>query len=316
MPRPTICLVAVAAVGLSGCRQSGQDVATETPAEAQLPATGSSAYPPEFWNTWRDGKAEVAAYEVTVPNSRRKSFVVTVFALEKLSNSRRVRAEQYRGRDVFPAMKMNVIRESAPGSGQMLSVFAALEPVNGHAAGNTTKVSFSAWGWPGHLWRQLTLTGNRANLSWHSYIEGEADGQSIRAFRDQYGVPEDALPMCARRIAWPILRLGQTEWFDYIPSLTDRRIHSERTLPDLTLSLSRDRHTTVVPAGSFRTHTFKASLPDIKLTKTWDVEADPPHRIVRWQTGLGETGSLLGAGRTEAEITNVDEALSRVGVRR
>ena len=306
-------IAAAVALLLSSCSRPPERAA-EKPPSAKSQQKPPSSYTEEFWKTWQDGKAEVSAYQVTRP--RGSSTSVVVFALERFSSSRRVRADNHSGRDVFPVMKMNAVREYGPGAGDMLNVFAALEPVNGQPAGSTVKVGYSSWDWVGSVWRQILLTGRRADLSWRSYLSEEADGQSTRVYPDQHGVPEDCLPMCARRISWPILRLGETQTFSVLPSLTTGRIHDDRARVRVKLSLTKERSTTVVPAGAFRTHTFTAAWPEGGAATTWRVEADPPHRIVRWETRAGETASLLGSERlTEPKDGPVSaEVLRRLGL--
>jgi hypothetical protein len=104
-------------------------------------------------------------------------------------------------------------------------------------------------------------------------------------------LPADALPLVARRIAWPRLRLGQTYPVHLLSELND-------TAPlegsPATVSLGEARQTVTVPAGSFRVRVFRATGAS-QPSRTWYVEADPPSRIIRWEFTGGERASLVSS---------------------
>jgi hypothetical protein len=277
-------LAAAVALLLSACEKSPE----APPAQEQTRRTAPSAspYPQEFWSTWNDGLAEVSAYELTYPDGRRGTAVL-VFALEQWSAGQRTEAGNgYGGSDTVSTLRMTAHRQRAPGIGETLSVAAALEPVGGEVAGHTVKVLYAGRDWSGPV-------------SWHG-LGPAGEGHAVRSYPDPQGVPDDALPLCARRIAWPVLRLGQSGVFASRPSLRQPVGVTDRTV--LRLTLSAERQTTVVPAGSFRTHRFTAEGQGSgPVSRRWEVETEPPHRIVRWDASDGETGVLLGSGRWKLE---------------
>jgi hypothetical protein len=224
----------------------------------------------------------------------RKGTATASFRTGKFSNSRRVETGSS-GPDVFPVMAMILVKNAGPLQRETTSVFAALESVNGLPMGTPTKVTFGRQSPGGHEWGQLLIHRKSASQLWHSFREAEGDGHRVLKYEADLSVPEDALPLCARRIAHPILRLGQTAAAKVITSLAYLPVETA----DAVLSISQERRTTVVPAGSFRTHTFTARRKD-GMTKTWDVETEPPHRIIRWATTDGETGELAGTGPASA----------------
>jgi hypothetical protein len=73
----------------------------------------------EFWQTWGDGQAEVAAYSLTMPKygQLRKGTCVAITVTEPFSKSLRVKADdgKHAKADVLPAMKLNLIREYQTG---------------------------------------------------------------------------------------------------------------------------------------------------------------------------------------------------------
>lgn len=267
---------------LTGCERASDpkpharvDVTKRKPAES---------YSPEFPKSWEDGHTERSTYDLT--SGGRKGRAVASFRMAGMSNSRRAESER-NGDDVFPIMKMNVLSQIEPEAQEMLSVLAALTSVNDLPPGTVARVSYSRQAQDGQEWGSLLVHSKSASHTWHSFREPWADGQRLIPFVSDRSVAEDALPLCARRMAWPILRLGQ--------EMNVRIISSLRNLPldiaEATLSLSQTRQTTTAPAGSFRTHTFTARWKN-GPTKIWDVETEPPHRIIRWQSG--DEKGLLG----------------------
>jgi hypothetical protein len=255
------------------------------------------AYPNEFWAHWQPDKAEVSVYDVVLPRKHqyRKATATAVFNIDRFSRSRRVATSRQLGPDVWPAMKMHVLRKYTARAGDSLTAFAILDEVDGQPAGAASRIDYANWSLSGTIWRQLLPNGRQATLAWHVATEEEADGLGTRTFGDQNNVPEDCLPIAARRIGWPILRLGETGLYNVISSIEHAGVHNDRGATAVHLSLTSQRRTTVVPAGSFRTHTFKAVWPRNVRNKTWDVEADPPHRIVRWTSSEGESANLVSS---------------------
>jgi hypothetical protein len=256
----------------------------------------AASYPPEFWNTWGNGHVEVSFYNLTVRGKKQpvKGTAIASFRIGKFSNSRRVQTGSSSA-DVFPVMAMIIVKDAGPLQRETISVFAALEPVNELPMGTPTKVTFGRQSIDGQEWGQLLIHRKSASQVWHSFREVEGDGHRLLNYAPDMTVPEDALPLCARRIAHPILRLGQAAPAKVITSLANLPLKTA----EVVLSMSQERRTTVVPAGSFRTHTFTAKGKN-GITKTWEVETEPPHRIIRWQTSDGETGELAGTGPTSA----------------
>jgi hypothetical protein len=284
-----------------------------------------SPYGADFWQTWGDGQAEVAAYDLTMPRygQPRKGTAIAITVSEPFSNSARVKADEgkHSGADVFSAMKLNLIREYQTGIynyNDMLSVFVALEDVNRRAAGKATKITFSSQEWCGHVWSELLFGPARIEQMRHSYFDGEGDSQRVIEEHSS-GIPEDTLMLAARRIAWPRLRLGQSYVVHVLTSLeTERAQHVGLRFFPATLFLSKVRRTTTVPAGSFRTNEFRVKRED-GFTWTYSVEADPPFRVIRWENSTGEHAELIGSARMEYWEMNAEggeKALEKLGLTR
>src|SRR4051794_35869994 len=118
----------------------------------------------DFWQTWGDGQAEVASYDLTMPKygQLRKGTAIAIFVTEPFSKSLRVKADdgKHAKADVASVMKLNLIREYQTGVynyKDMLGTFVWLEGVDNRPEGMAAKVSFSSQEWCGHVWSQLTF---------------------------------------------------------------------------------------------------------------------------------------------------------------
>ena len=131
---------------------------------------------------------------------------------------------------------------------------------------------------------------HRSSDSFRMQTHGE---RLVAMFRDgarkiirypEGGLLEEALPLCARRIAHPRIRLGRAWHYIVLRAntLDWESIH---------LELSNARHTVETPAGAFRAHRFTARMADGQL-RTWWTEIDPPHRIVRFERSDGFQATL------------------------
>jgi hypothetical protein len=263
------------------------------PIPPQSTEVASYEYPPQFWKTWGNGHTEVSTYDLSLRRNKEtvKGTAVAIFTIEDFSNSSRF-VVSGTGADVFPVMRMNLIKQVGPDVQEMVSAFAALQSVNQLPAGTIAKLSHSRQSWAGHTWSQLLVHRRSATYSWRS--DTKADGQSIVKVNPDDAAFEDALPLCARRIAHPVLRLGQTLPAGLVSSISKH----PPTIDDVVLTMSQERRTTVVPAGSYRTHAFRVKWKDGR-TQTWEVETESPHRIIRWQASDGETAELLSEKRPD-----------------
>ena len=292
----------------TGCSREPQRAAE--PAKPSAAAPRPNPYGPEFQEQWNDSQAEVAAYSLALPDGSRGE-AVTITELQQLSASARVPVNDTARSDVFPAIKLNVVRRYRTGiedRSSLLSVVIALGEINGLPAGAATDVSLSRQQWSGHSWRTLLFTKDRALIT---TLDGHSGASRKQVSFPGMRLPEDALLLVARRIGWPRLKLGQKYRADVLSSLEDA---GEMQVSSVWLTLPDTRETVVTPAGSFRCHRFTATWPDGR-TKTWLVQGDPPFRVVRWQLSDGERAELLGADRMNyANVRNSAAARKRLGL--
>ncbi len=321
-------LVALALLGLlTGCAsrdaerpQSGPVVppsSTATPASS-LPVLPASPYGPEFWKVWGDGQAELAGYTLRTPRygHLREGTAVTIFVTEPFSNEARVKADpgKHPDADVFPVMKLNLMEDFPTGIydyNVMTSVFVALQAVNGRSAGRSTKISFTAQEWCGHVYQHLLFDQQRVRSTLHSYFDGEGDEQrDLPAPRE--GIAEDELLFWARGIAEPKLQPGETRNFPLLPSLKRARFaHEPISWGEVRLSRAVSRQTIDVPAGQFETEVYSAEIPG-GLRRDFYVETASPHRVLKWTSSDGESAELLNSVRAKYWELNGMDGVTRI----
>jgi hypothetical protein len=252
----------------------------------------------DFWKHWGDGKAELNGYRLTQPRygAPRAGTAVYVFVTEDFSDSLRVKADPGRhpASDVYPVMKLNAIRRFQTGIYDydvMTSTFLRVGP-----GWPVAKVSFSSREWCGQLWHELLPRDGRVSGVFHSYFDGEADGQDDLELPKE-GVFEDALPVLLRGCNGEYLEPGESRTIPFLPSLLWARLnHKPLAWTRARISREAGLSSLAAPAGRYRVTVYKVSVEDGRAL-AFEIEAAPPHRLVR-QTGPdGEELKLTGSTR-------------------
>lgn len=256
-----------------------------------------------FAQTWHDGKAELAGYQLTINRygQTRTGTAVTIFVTEPFSLSKQVKADdgKHPASDVVNVMKLNLVQDFQTGIYPyhlMTSAFAAIE---GSETGKVLKTTFSATEWCGQAWDQRNFRSDQVEHITHSYFDGEEAKGTLQG--KSGGLSEDALMLWARGFAMPFLKEGQgTE----VPLLRSSKLVRLRHMPMVweRARLSRPAGTTqvTVPAGTFEVETLTAEVTgEEKLQRTWtfDVEKAWPNRLIRWTCSDGEKGEMVGSDR-------------------
>jgi hypothetical protein len=211
-----------------------------------------------------------------------------------------VKAEEA-GPGTFQVLKLNLAQDFQTGIYDyhlMTSAFVAAEGAAGLPAGAPVKVSFSAQEWCGHVYQQALFGRQGADVTLHSYFEGEADQESELAGGP--GLSEDALLIWARGLAWPAVAPGETATVPILTSLQRSRLrHRPAAWEEAELSRAAETRQLTVPAGTFEVAEARATIRGATGERTWtfQVEQAEPHRIVAWETSEGERAELLGADR-------------------
>lgn len=258
----------------------------------------TASRPPDFWQHWGDGKAELNGYKLTQPRygAKRAGTAVLVFVTEDMSDSLRVKADpgQHPASDIYPVMKLNAIRDFQTGIydyNVMTSTFARVSP-----GWPVAKVSFSSQEWCGHVYHQLIPRGDAITGVFHSYFDGEADGKEDLTLPKD-GVFEDALPVLLRGCGMAYLGPGETRSVPFLPSLLRARLaHKPLAWGRATITRAAEPSALGAPAGRFVVTAWTVAQEGGPRA-TYEVEADPPYRLVRWSVDTGEEAVLLGSTR-------------------
>jgi hypothetical protein len=258
------------------------------------PAVGADQ---DFWKHWGDGRGELNGYRLSQPRygSVRPGSAVLVFVTEEFADGPRVKAESPKPAGAsYPVLKLNHLRDFQTGIydySTMTSVFARV------AAGwPVRKVSFSSREWCGHVFHQLLPGKDGLSGVFHSYFEGEADGQDALPLPEG-GVYEDALPILLRGLAGEYLPAGQSRVVPYLPSLfSSRMAHRRLAWGRATISRGAAPAPAEVPAGRFQAIVYTVA-EDGGARTTWIIEAAAPHRLLRRSSDNGEDAALLGSTR-------------------
>lgn len=281
------------------------------------------AQTPQVWSHWSDGKAEVNGYELLQPRygEERRGTAVLIFVTEPFSESARVKADpgMHPAADVFPALKLNVIKSFQTGVYDyhlMTSVFAAMEARSGARPGALTKLAFSSQEWCGVLFEELLFDPGRIRQARFSYFDGEGD-EARTLDLPRGGILVDELPLVARSLPVPLLAPGESKSLELLPSVERQRLlHRPLAWRRGTLSRGAKPSPLEVPAGRFEAETWTAELGPGERYELW-IEAAFPHRLLMWRGPDGESGRLGGSARIEywkMQREGMERALEQLGL--
>lgn len=257
-----------------------------------------SEAPPGLWDTWGDGRAELAGYHLVTPRygAPRDGYAVLVFVTETFTAASRVKSDGGH-HDELPVMKLNEVRHFQTGVYDYDLMTSTFAPLDGSTPrGVPTKVAFGSQEWCGNLYDQLIVDPRTVHRTRHSYFDGEAD------LDETFPLPSDvifadALPIAVRGLTGAWLEPGETRSVRLLPTLGDTQLqHAPLGAVDATLTGDGDPHDVTVPAGTFTVRSTSAAIAG-GLTTTWDVEEAAPHRIIAWRRSDGEVAELTGSTR-------------------
>ena len=145
---------------------------------AQAGASGAAPLTPisGFWKNWGDGNAEIAVYELSTMRygEERKGYAVAIVVTEPWNLTKNVKSDRNKGRDIIPALKLNLIRNFQTGVYDyhtMTSAFVALQRGPQVPAHGALKLSFSAQEWCGHTFESIRFHPEKSVSLHHSYFE-------------------------------------------------------------------------------------------------------------------------------------------------
>jgi len=292
--------VAMVSVGFIMCGSAPRPAPAAFSASPALPAVNplSTESSNAFWAHWGDGRGELNGYRLVQPRYgvRRTGSAVTIFVTEDFSDSLRVKADpgKHPAQDVYPVMKFNAVRHFQTGIYDYKVLTSSFARV---ASGwPVAKVSFSSQEWCGHVYHQILPRGVRVDGVFHSYFDGEADGEESLP-QPEGGVYEDVLPILIRGWGTSYLQPGETRRVPFLPSLLHARLdHKELAWGRATISRSAATSKVKVPAGSYDASVWTVAEEGGRTIR-FEIEAAAPYLLVGWSTDSGEEATLLGSTR-------------------
>jgi hypothetical protein len=270
---------------------------------SEIATLAAPHYDDAFWETWHDGRGELAGYDLVTPryNELRHGVAVTIFVTEDFADGPRVKADpgKHEQSQVFPVLKLNLMKDFPTGVydyNVMTSAFIALAPVHERPAGFATKVAFSAQEWCGMTYQQVAFDRHVVRSSSHSYFDGEADRAETLAYPDD-GMASETLYAWARGFAAPVVGPGESRQVRLLRALETVRLrHQPLVWENATLArLPESSHIEVRGVG-YDVDTLTAEIDGGDLW-TFYVETAAAHRIVKWTRSTGEVAELVKSDR-------------------
>jgi hypothetical protein len=165
------------------------------------------------------------------------------------------------------------------------------------------------------VYSQLLFSRNQVTNIRHSYFENEADGQQVLDWKPGV-IAADVLMHWARGMAYPQVRPGSTQSVNLLTSLEEQRArHVDLKVQAAVLSLGAPV-SKASRIGRVGVQTCIVKSAD-GLTRSYQVEAAPPRRIIQWESSTGERAELLGSVRLkywELNGPGGEEALAAIGL--
>lgn len=248
-----------------------------------------------FDEYWRDGKAEIDGYRLTVSRygQRRDGHAALIYVTEPFSASKRVKVDDHtrNPEDTFDVLKLNLVRDFQTGIydyNTMVSLFVRsndFDPV---------KVTFSSAEWCGHVYSELLFDKSKVRWNYQSYFEDESGLGEID--RPEGGLSEDNLFIRLRGLRGDFLEPGESKVVELLPSAYFSRLsHREMAWVVATIHRRAEPETITVPAGEFKTIVYELSAGE--RNGTFYVERAYPHKIVRWELAPDVSAELTGSQR-------------------
>jgi hypothetical protein len=256
---------------------------------------------PAFDAHWRDGKAELDGYRLTVVRygHARHGRAVAIFVTEPFSRSRHVKLDDpaKAPADLLDVLKLNLVRDFQTGIYNYHTILSLFVDTRDFAP---VKVAFSSSEWCGQVYEEVNIHGATLTQRVASYFEGESSERTMTMPKG--GVQEDNLLVLLRGLRAPFLEPGGKRAVPFMASAFYRRL-AHRTAAWSEARIERLAHpeTVTVPAGTFGVDVYLVHPADGRQGR-FDVERAYPHRIVRWQWQAAPAVGPLG-GTDSAELT-------------
>ncbi|HVP38196.1 MAG TPA: hypothetical protein VMS93_03325 [Candidatus Saccharimonadales bacterium] len=291
--RALMCAAALAGSAASGAWGGG-------PGAAAAPGAAD----PPFDAVWRDGRAELDGYRLTVQRygHPRSGRAVLIYVTEPFSAAKHVKLDDPSRApgDVLDVLKLNLVRHFQTGIYDyhtMISLFvraADFAPV---------KEAFSGSEWCGQVYDEMQFGTREVTDRFSSYFEGESG--ATRLGLPGGGLAEDDLFILLRGLRGPFLGPGARRSVAFLPSPFYARLtHARPAWGTAEIERLAAPQTVRVPAGGFRAWLYVVRVPGQREGRFW-VEAGAPHRILgwAWEPARGGPPRRLLGGTDAGELT-------------
>ncbi len=245
---------------------------------------------------WDDGLAEVARYDAvrTIYGKPRRHELVAITVKEDLDPRLLVKSDDRAALDVRPVLKLNLFQrietESYPYH-FLTSVFVERADPR-----RFVKETSSSQEWCGNTFQELLAVDGETRLAFHSYWDGEGDGES-RFPNPADGILEDGLLVALRAAK---LAPGSEARVRLFPSRIDNKVtrHGSPAWTAATIAAVGEE-IVETEAGALDTIRFEVRHEGGRTDRYW-VEKAPPRIVVRFdQSGLdGRSGTLKNRSRS------------------
>lgn len=290
--------IALTLVALVGCSGEIDDTARAEDFEPR-PSQGASQ---AFWDHWSDGKAELAAYDVTMPRygEPRDGQVVLVYVTEEMNKETLIKDDTGR---VPPEQKEVVLKLNHTLKFQtgiypysvMTSVFSPVGS-SGRERFAPVKISFTSQEWCGHVFQVIEPEVDRFANSIRSYFSIEGDRDEVLETAP-FTLYEDALYIQLRELDGPFE--GGGDWSgQLVPSLWARRTAHVPLRPVAATITRADSTRDGRPVTLFTlAYLLGSGARARNFWRRFELDKEYPHRLLGWETSAGERAAVKGVTR-------------------
>ena len=252
-----------------------------------LPDSPEASASSAFWEHWGDGRAEMASYRTTIMRygEPREAEMVLIYVTEPMNRKTWIKDDD--AEDRVNVLKLNTSIKFLTGVYPYSIMSSVFSPVDdwGRERFTPSKIVFSAQEWCG-IYTHLIWPGEDGFTSMRlSYFASDGEGTELVAADDEV-LYEDALPIQLRELDGAFAEGGNWEG-QIVPSTMHQRfVH---------------RPTQKLPARITRTDAGDVTRFELAyeggFTRTFEIEKQPPRRLMGWYTSQGDSASLVQSTR-------------------
>lgn len=261
------------------------------------PEAGASS---AFWEHWGDGRAELSGYRMTVQRygAPREAELALIYVTEPHDRRTWIKDDDVSEPHRVEVLKLNQNVAFLTGVypySIMTSVFAPVDRFRTEPF-SPVRVVHQVQEWCGAYSHRIWPGEDRFRSLRLSYFAHE--GERVREVEVPPGtLYEDALLVQLRELDGPFAGGGDWEGM-LVPELWRLRA-GHRGVEPLPASITREEGVRETAEGSVPVTRFslEAELPSGTYRRVFDVERDPPRRILGWTTSTGEEAELLATER-------------------